>query len=434
MATTTLEPPQAKTEFSKPAKPAVPSLNAPFPTANVVSTDTLNFKVGAWLSGLKIFLSSAGNIVGAASQPRTSYIGEMRIARSVLIRVSNLSFELASAAATRGDSEIETSEIRKVTGILREPLLTAEGLEKRGEIGFAEWQAWCRFVVTWLDNDQVISRFTALSDKGGAAFLPKRLKEMIDESAAKSGVESPLVRVLPRFGRILRTLDIIGEMLERDEPLKMAIVLFAKAATQTRDLITQLELQAKGGDENDELMGVIDSASYIASLELKKVMQQELAGLPGLRPATSIYARTETAYALLTESLQQILAQFARHYEPELNIFDLFPNFRSKLNQSLLLRKELNTLSQQTRKTETEPDPKNIDKLNAALTQFMETTVRFLFYKDIETFERFVEEIAVTKQKTDLVPIVHRFSAYLETLFGQVSMRAVLEDHPFETA
>jgi hypothetical protein len=287
-------------------------------------------------------------------------------------------------------------------------------------------------VVTWLDNDVVISRFIAVSDKGGAAFLPKRLKEMIDESAVKSGVESPLVKVLPRFGRILRTLDIVGEMLERDEPLKVGIVLFAKAAKQTRELIAQLELQAKGGDQSDELMGVIDSASYIASLELKKVMQHELAGLPGLRPATSIYARTETAYALLTESLQQILAQFARHFEPDLNIFDLFPNFRNKLNQSILLRKDLHSLTRLTRLTETQPDIKNIEKLNASLTQFMETSVRFLFYKDIDTFERFVEEIAVTKQKTDLVPIVHRFSAYLETLFGQVSMRAVLEHHPFE--
>ncbi len=437
MATITLETPVSKERISESAKPAVPkvkSVSAVRSSAPVASTDTLSFQLGAWLSGLKIFLTSAGNIVGASAQPRTNFIGEMRIARSVLIRCSNLSFTLARSATSRNDSGIDLSEIRKITGILREPLLTAEGLEKRGEIGFAEWQAWCRVVVTWLDNDAVIARFIALSDKGGAAFLPKKLRELITSNAATDTAESPLVKVLPRFGRILRTLDIVGELLERDEPLKFAIVLFAKAAHQTRDLITQLELKAKAGDENDALIGVIDSASYIASLELKKVMQQELSGLPGLRPATSIYARTETAYALLTESLQQILAQFARHYEPDLDIFDLFPNFQNKLNQSILLRKELHTLTKLTRATETEPEAKNIDKLNASLNQFMVTTVRFLFYKDIETFERFVEEIAVTKQKTDLVSIVHRFSAYLETLFGQVSMRAVLEHHPFETA
>ncbi len=437
MATITLETPVSKPRISEPAKPEVPQLNiadAPRPSKPTASTDTLSFQLGAWLSGLRIFLSAAGNIAGSSAQPRTNYIGEMRIARSVLIRCSSLSFSLAKAAAARNDGGIELADVRKVAGILREPLLTAEGLEKRGEIGFAEWQAWCRVVVTWLDNDAVIARFIALSDKGGAAFLPKKLRDLTKAQSDASNSESPLNKVLPRFGRILRTLDIVGELLERDEPLKFAIVLFAKAAHQTRELITQLELKAKAGDENDDLIGVIDSASYIASLELKKVMQQELSGLPALRPATSIYARTETAYALLTESLQQILAQFARHYEPDLDIFDLFPNFQNKLNQSILLRKELHTLTRLTRATETDPESKNIDILNASLNQFMVTTVRFLFYKDIETFERFVEEISLTKQKTDLVPIIHRFNAYLETLFGQVSMRAVLEHHPFESA
>ena len=51
--------------------------------------------------------------------------------------------------------------------------------------------------------------------------------------------------------------------------------------------------------------------------------------------------------------------------------------------------------------------------------------------KDKETVERFVEEILVTSDKKDLVPILHRFGAYLETLFGQVNMRTVLAKQPF---
>ena len=58
--------------------------------------------------------------------------------------------------------------------------------------------------------------------------------------------------------------------------------------------------------------------------------------------------------------------------------------------------------------------------------------VHFLFYKDKESVERFVEEIFVTFDKQDLVGILHRFATYLETLFGQVNIRAVLVDHPFD--
>jgi len=54
-----------------------------------------------------------------------------------------------------------------------------------------------------------------------------------------------------------------------------------------------------------------------------------------------------------------------------------------------------------------------------------------LFYKDTETVERFIEEVLVTTDKKDLVPILHRFGAYIETLFGQVNMRTVLAKHPF---
>ena len=64
----------------------------------------------------------------------------------------------------------------------------------------------------------------------------------------------------------------------------------------------------------------------------------------------------------------------------------------------------------------------------------MKGTARYLFYKDTETVERFVEEILITKQTKDLVPILHRFGAYLDTLLGQVSLRAVLVQHPFDPA
>jgi hypothetical protein len=49
----------------------------------------------------------------------------------------------------------------------------------------------------------------------------------------------------------------------------------------------------------------------------------------------------------------------------------------------------------------------------------------------LETVERFIEEVLNTTKKSELVSILHRFGAYLETLLGQVNMRVVLVDHPF---
>jgi hypothetical protein len=71
--------------------------------------------------------------------------------------------------------------------------------------------------------------------------------------------------------------------------------------------------------------------------------------------------------------------------------------------------------------------------MRQALTAFQNGSMRYLFYKDTETVERFIEEILVTNQNKDLVPILHRFGAFLETLFGQVTLRTVLQKHPFES-
>ena len=49
-----------------------------------------------------------------------------------------------------------------------------------------------------------------------------------------------------------------------------------------------------------------------------------------------------------------------------------------------------------------------------------------------ETTERFVEEVVAARAPADLTTVLHRFGAYLETLLGQVNMRAVLAQHPFE--
>ena len=66
------------------------------------------------------------------------------------------------------------------------------------------------------------------------------------------------------------------------------------------------------------------------------------------------------------------------------------------------------------------------------LKAFVDGPVRSLFYKDQESVERFVEEILRTPDRKDLVPILHRFGAYLETLFNHVNNRTVLAAYPFE--
>jgi hypothetical protein len=202
---------------------------------------------------------------------------------------------------------------------------------------------------------------------------------------------------------------------------------------QTSELISYIDKRLdRFPDETAELFGSLDGASYTASLELKKVYTQELVGLVGVRPAPSVYARIETAYSLLNDSFQQILTGFARLIDPSISTLDLFPSFRVKLEHSLQLREHLAGVRRVVRAAEQTPEKAKLDELKKELGNHLSSTMQFLFYKDRETIERFAEEVMAAGDKKDLVPILHRFGAYLETLFGQVNMRTVLADHPFE--
>jgi hypothetical protein len=53
-------------------------------------------------------------------------------------------------------------------------------------------------------------------------------------------------------------------------------------------------------------------------------------------------------------------------------------------------------------------------------------------YKDWESYERFVEEVSTTRGAGELAPVLHRFAVYLQALSGQINMRAVLADQPFD--
>ncbi len=110
----------------------------------------------------------------------------------------------------------------------------------------------------------------------------------------------------------------------------------------------------------------------------------------------------------------------------------IFPHIRSKLNQSLALRSNLWALLKMLKAAEADPENFPMKTLHEQMNGFVGTSVQLLFYKDRETVERFIEEVLATGGKQDLVPILHRFGAYIETLFGQINMRIVLAPYPFD--
>jgi hypothetical protein len=437
---------------------AIPAANSDqgetLPVSNLADKDALFFELGLWLSGLESFLNIRNhsfieeNRAKAASRDWTK---EFRLTNSTLLLCSRLTFQLSkllrqSEEEKSGDSldlidaldlalqsaEISRDEIYKLSLVLKDAVLLNEGMLRAAPLKFGEWAAWGNTLSEKLKSSEIAAKLITRAEKTGESFLPEVLTALLESKPLPFSTEADLRLVLPRFGKILKWLSVIETMLKTDEPLKPSLLIFSRIYEQIQELTSYINNRLlRFPNEDDALFGQLDGAAYTASLELRKVYSYELAGLAEMRSTPLIYAKIETAFSLLNDSFQLTLINFAQLIDPNVETHKIFPKLRTKLEQSMILRRNLWMLAKSVKEAELNPDKYPMKQLHAQLQDFLKTTVHFLFYKDRETVERFIEEVLVTTSKTDLVPILHRFGAYLETLFGQVNMRVVLAGQPF---
>jgi len=377
--------------------------------------------LGIWLGGIDSFTGESG-VSGTAEdvQGPSAAFGMMNTAlrRSSILAAYTLTLPETPPAASE--------DLRKLLPSLRECVLLSEALHATDT---AEWKAWCstlRHRLTQLPEFQSIVR---IADREAERYLPPQLASLITDSAFVSTDHIELALILPRFAKILRSLKLVGDMLAKEEPLKASLLIFSHIYEQIGELTGYINSRLERfADQEAELVATLDAASYTIAVELKKVYSQELAGLTSVRPAPSVFSRIETSYALLNNSFQQIIASLVKVVDPSLDLYTLYPELEIKRDRSVILRSDLADLVERVQGAETDPSKAGLEELKNALVNFQRGSSQYLFFKDAETVERFVEEIVITSQEKDLVPILHRFGAYLETLFGQVSLRYVLAD------
>lgn len=437
-------------------KPASAVSGKTLPEVSAIPVHETAFNLGLWLSGLESFLRIRNHAFAETNQSKPAlrdWSKELRLTHLALQMCSDFALRLGEAVRTGEMREEAEDEINIVENLsapdksfdfsfeeifalscnLKNLILLNETLLRGAPHKLGEWISWSEILGSGLRHSEAAAKLIESAESEGEKHLPPALLELLQKAAIASAVEADLQLVLPHFAKILKWLEVVGKMLENDEPLKLVLLIFARVYEQTQMMMDYIRNRLlRFASEEDTLYEVLDCALYAASMELKKVFSCELTGLAEMRQPLSIRAKTETSYALLNDCFQLILVQFARFVEPDFEPTKLFPNFQTKLDQSLSLRRNLWSMQQVVRRAEQNPENLLLEKLNDKLSAFLQIGVRFLMFKDCETFERFAEEVMRTRNKKDLVPILHRFGAYLETLLGQVNMRTVLTNYPFD--
>lgn len=238
-------------------------------------------------------------------------------------------------------------------------------------------------------------------------------------------------RVFLESFRILRYLEYVDPDRIGEDALKNTVLVFSLITSETRLLLGYIERKVlRTLDPSQRLYQLYDSLVYCVPLELKKVVNTELADISTARQSENVRARVENSHGILKDCFQQTVVQLAQLFDPKLEGHEVFADFTAKREQSVRLRDGLLRLIKAVRAFELRKDEAAAVQLKTAVSEFYDQNMKYLMYRDWAGFELFFIEILKCISLPALVPIGHRFETFLATLYREVNKRAILQDVP----
>lgn len=411
-------------------------------------------ELGMWLCSLQSYFNTRNHPLDETERAAIlsrDFRPETRIAQIVLLRSARLVHSLLQGEtnATSAETEItkassfvthsllfETEEqdasLVRLNALLGDAWAVGQALSGAGAVGFGEWSSFGITLLRELEHSPAATRLVQHARQASHVNLQPALPALA-ERLTPDVLSANVHAIFSQIGLLLERLRFVEHLLRHDQPLKQTLPIFTLVQAEARDLLRLIETRALPVEGLDTaVFESLDGTAYAIRMELRKTFGHELVGLSTLRQAPALYAKVEAAHGLLRDCFQQSTLALAQVFDQTLDGARLFTAFQTKLEQSLKLRQDLWTLLELVSRAEQERERRPLAPLLERLNAFREGSMRYLMYKDWETFERFVEEVAAARGAVELGPVLHRLNAYLETLFGQVNIRAVLSDHPFD--
>jgi hypothetical protein len=417
-------------------------------------------ELGLWLRALGSFFEVRNHPSAGADQTDSitrDWSGEARIARRILLRATQLSYSLLGPYSSQEETLFDTQEgetptvsppatfhteaqadaadrsFMRLAEALKDTLAVCESLLEKPSVNLHTWASLGKIWTRQLEHLDAARTVMRTEHHYSTEKLQDSLVALTRSAVVPAAFGPDLLIIFTELTRLLRRLEFIESLLKRDQPLKQTLPIFALVHEGARWLMEFIEAcLARAEGWGQAIVDELDITNYALLMELRRVYTQELVGLSALRQAPAIYARVETAHGLLANCFQQSTTGLAQLFDPQLDGARLFNTFQIKLEQSIALRRDLWLLLQLVQHAEKERDRYPVAQLVARLNTFRDGSMHYLMYKDWEASERFMEEVAAARGAIELTPVLHRFGAYLETLFNQVNMRSVLVGHAFD--
>lgn len=413
-----------------------------------------------WMRSLRSFFNLYNQPLAEGNQANLvthDWTNEVRIVRGTLLRCSQLAFQsvhfetsdntifdetdgggsLAPLSSLGSSDEAKTgvsvTSLLTLAAALGEACASCQSLLEQRPVSLHAWVTLGEELERNLRGLEGTKTMAQLYSRQEWLNLPSSLLDLTREVVRPAALGSDIRLIFSSLFRLLEYLRLVEAFLSQDQSLKQTLPIFTLVHEEARSFCEFIETRAlKIEDLDKNIFDALDSTNYAIRMELRKVFAHELVGVSSLRQAPVIYVKAENAHGLLRDSFQQSVVGLAQLFNPALDGSRLFDAFRTKLEQSLALRRDLWALLQLVRRCENEPDAAAIEHLLTSLAWFRDGSLRYLMFKDWDSCERFMEEIDAVRSQAEMAAVIHRFAAYLEALSSQVNMRAVLINHPFD--
>jgi hypothetical protein len=252
----------------------------------------------------------------------------------------------------------------------------------------------------------------------------------IDDPELRAIAENILVELARFFDWLARIDNNLHKLDTLLESLSLLEILQFEAHSLTEFIATRAMTSTV---VNDRLRGVLDGITYGINHDLRRIFERELVRGVGEQSTPVVYGKILHAHGLLTNCFQQSIITLLQVFNPSVDGASLFNDSESRLQQSLILCRELAGLMSVVRLAEAEPGPDLLRRVVDQILEFRDGAMQYLMYKDWRGYENLaLEVISSIENNLDPKALLHRFLCYLELLYGHVKMRAVLANNfPF---
>jgi hypothetical protein len=242
--------------------------------------------------------------------------------------------------------------------------------------------------------------------------------------------------ILTELVRFFDWLDRIENNLHKLDTLLENLSLLEVLEFESRALTEYIETRAirvATATGNDRLNDVLDGISYGITHDLRRIFERELVRGVTEQSTPIVYGKILHAHGLLTNCFQQSAITLLQVFKPDMNASALFNDIELRLQQSLVLCKDLSSLMRFVRLSQANSDPDVLRTVTGRILEFRDGSMQYLMYKDWRGYESLaLEVITAIENNLDAKPLLHKFICFLEVLYGHVKMRAVLaENFPY---